>query len=168
MYTDAAATNPLPSFDGISWYGFVGTPGAVNKSFSITGMLGEVQMVNNCPAPTTTTSTSTTTTTSAVLPDIIIYTEGGSPVLISGSADSAAACGEISSGLNGRTAYLQKQAPNTSAYPEIGDYIYEDAAGTNPVDSFDGSSWYGFIDGPSAKTFNITGIAGQVELVEFC
>jgi hypothetical protein len=90
-------------------------------------------------------------------------------MFISGSATSDGACSN-NNGPNIRTAYLQKTAPNTGAGPEVNDFVYENAEGTNPVDSYDGSSWYGFLAAPGGvpKSFNITGVTGQVVTVNTC
>jgi hypothetical protein len=165
LFSDEAKTQPLSkpsaSADPV-YYGYL--DGMANAFYEINNFTGSVTAIGLCSPPPPPPPPP------PALTSFTIYTAGGAPGAISGSADSAAACGEITAATNLRTAYLQKTAPNTGESVEVNDLVFEDAAGTNPIDSFNGSSWYGFTVVPGAvpKSFNVTGVTGEVVTVNFC
>lgn len=160
-FSDDTFTTPVPQFGTASFYGYKDS--GIDSHYKIVGIGGAVTEIGVCSSPPPPPPP-------PALTSFTIFTEGGAPMVISGSATSEAACGQVSTGFNMRTAYLQKTAPNTDFSVQEGDFVFEDEAGTNPIDSFNGNSFYGFTVAPgaTAKTFNVTGFTGQVVTVNFC
>ena len=161
VYTDFGATTNLPtsSLDYV-WFGgrdmmnnkitylFQSASDGTNKTSYVSQ--------SNCPATPTTSLT--------------VYTSGGSPAVVSGSATSGGACSEITSGINTRTVYFVKSGSNVDTNPEVGDFFYTDSGATTVVGYANTGSWYGYtvLPGSTEKTFLIDNLEGRAAQINNC